>query len=146
MCGGNLQCQPSNPLWCVPVLSLSLLSCQQSCVTQVATRPGRISAQEDFLPTQLEHQHIAQFKGRGSAFVFIHDWIKKKLCSETIWIILDYYFHDPQLVILVAPYRPFALFSSSTPLTPIPWVTCSSTMKHLGKTKSHKTSTNSPPR
>ncbi|CAL8247405.1 unnamed protein product [Lota lota] len=44
------------------VLSLSLLSCQQSCVTQVATRPGRISAQEDFLPTQLEHQHIAQFK------------------------------------------------------------------------------------
>ncbi|KAM9851561.1 prolyl 3-hydroxylase 3 [Aulostomus maculatus] len=43
-------------------LSLSLLSCQQSCVTQVATRPGRISAQEDFLPTQLEHMHIAQFK------------------------------------------------------------------------------------
>uniref|UniRef100_A0A3P9P9B2 procollagen-proline 3-dioxygenase n=1 Tax=Poecilia reticulata TaxID=8081 RepID=A0A3P9P9B2_POERE len=44
-------------------LSLSLLSCRQSCVTQVATRPGRISAQEDFLPTQLEHLHIAQFKG-----------------------------------------------------------------------------------
>ncbi|CAJ1062544.1 prolyl 3-hydroxylase 3 [Xyrichtys novacula] len=43
-------------------LSLSLLSCRQSCVTQVATRPGRISAQEDFLPSQLEHQHIAQFK------------------------------------------------------------------------------------
>ncbi|XP_062321718.1 prolyl 3-hydroxylase 3 [Osmerus eperlanus] len=43
-------------------LSLSLLSCQQSCVTQVATRPGRISAQEDFLPMQLEHLHIAQFK------------------------------------------------------------------------------------
>lgn len=43
-------------------ICLSLLSCQQSCVTQVATRPGRISAQEDFLPTQLEHLHIAQFK------------------------------------------------------------------------------------
>ncbi|XP_072317609.1 prolyl 3-hydroxylase 3 [Eucyclogobius newberryi] len=43
-------------------LFLSLLSCQQSCVTQVATRPGRVSAQEDFLPTQLEHLHIAQFK------------------------------------------------------------------------------------
>ncbi|KAM6909641.1 LOW QUALITY PROTEIN: prolyl 3-hydroxylase 3 [Xenentodon cancila] len=43
-------------------LSLSLLSCQQWCVTQVATRPERISAQEDFLPTQLEHLHIAQFK------------------------------------------------------------------------------------
>ncbi|KAM7383273.1 hypothetical protein PAMP_002940 [Pampus punctatissimus] len=43
-------------------LFLSLLACQQSCVTQVATRPGRISAQEDFLPTQLEHLHIAQFK------------------------------------------------------------------------------------
>ncbi|XP_057690693.1 prolyl 3-hydroxylase 3 [Corythoichthys intestinalis] len=43
-------------------LSLSLLSCQQSCVTQVATRPGRISSQDDFLPTQLEHMHIAQFK------------------------------------------------------------------------------------
>ncbi|KAJ4923198.1 hypothetical protein JOQ06_022725 [Pogonophryne albipinna] len=43
-------------------LSLSLLSCRQSCVTQVATRPGRISSQEDFLPTQLEHRHIAQFK------------------------------------------------------------------------------------
>ncbi|XP_063340933.2 prolyl 3-hydroxylase 3 [Pelmatolapia mariae] len=43
-------------------LSLSLLSCRQSCVTQVATRPGRISAQEDFLPTQLEHLHLAQFK------------------------------------------------------------------------------------
>ncbi|XP_029359828.1 prolyl 3-hydroxylase 3 [Echeneis naucrates] len=42
-------------------LSLSLLSCRQSCVTQVATRPGRISAQEDYLPTQLEHLHIAQF-------------------------------------------------------------------------------------
>ncbi|XP_061919820.1 prolyl 3-hydroxylase 3 isoform X1 [Entelurus aequoreus] len=43
-------------------LSLSLLSCQQWCVTQVATRPGRISSQDDFLPTQLEHMHIAQFK------------------------------------------------------------------------------------
>ncbi|XP_034409690.1 prolyl 3-hydroxylase 3 [Cyclopterus lumpus] len=43
-------------------LSLSLLSCRQSCVTQVATRPGRISSQEDFLTTQLEHLHIAQFK------------------------------------------------------------------------------------
>nr|XP_020504778.1 prolyl 3-hydroxylase 3 [Labrus bergylta] len=43
-------------------LSLSLLSCRQSCVTQIATRPGRISAQEDFLPSQLEHMHIAQFK------------------------------------------------------------------------------------
>ncbi|XP_038140427.1 prolyl 3-hydroxylase 3 [Cyprinodon tularosa] len=43
-------------------LSLSLLSCRQSCVTRVATRPGRLSAQEDFLPTQLEHLHIAQFK------------------------------------------------------------------------------------
>ncbi|XP_034553125.1 prolyl 3-hydroxylase 3 [Notolabrus celidotus] len=43
-------------------LSLSLLSCRQSCVTQIATRPGRISAQEDFLPSQLEHLHIAQFK------------------------------------------------------------------------------------
>ncbi|XP_061631607.1 prolyl 3-hydroxylase 3 [Phyllopteryx taeniolatus] len=43
-------------------LSLSLLSCQQSCVTQVATPPGRISSQDDFLPTQLEHMHIAQFK------------------------------------------------------------------------------------
>uniref|UniRef100_A0A672HH63 procollagen-proline 3-dioxygenase n=1 Tax=Salarias fasciatus TaxID=181472 RepID=A0A672HH63_SALFA len=45
-------------------LSLSLLSCRQYCVTQVATRPGRISAQEDLLPTQLEHLHIAQFKGQ----------------------------------------------------------------------------------
>lgn len=35
-------------------------------MTQVATRPGRISAQEDFLPTQLEHLHIAQFKGLSS--------------------------------------------------------------------------------
>ncbi|XP_033837461.1 prolyl 3-hydroxylase 3 [Periophthalmus magnuspinnatus] len=43
-------------------LSLSLLSCRQSCVTQVSTRPGRVSAHEDLLPTQLEHLHIAQFK------------------------------------------------------------------------------------
>ncbi|XP_068998554.1 prolyl 3-hydroxylase 3 [Embiotoca jacksoni] len=43
-------------------LSLSLLACRQSCVTQVATRPERISSQEDYLPTQLEHLHIAQFK------------------------------------------------------------------------------------
>uniref|UniRef100_A0A3B4ZZ82 procollagen-proline 3-dioxygenase n=1 Tax=Stegastes partitus TaxID=144197 RepID=A0A3B4ZZ82_9TELE len=43
-------------------LSLSLLACRQSCTSQVATRPGRISAQEDFLPTQLDHLHIAQFK------------------------------------------------------------------------------------
>lgn len=49
-----------------PALSLSLLACRQSCVTEVATRPGRISAQEDFLPSQLEHLHIAQFKGQGS--------------------------------------------------------------------------------
>lgn len=45
-------------------LALSLLACQQSCVSLVATRPGRISAQEDFLPSQLEHLHIAQFKGQ----------------------------------------------------------------------------------
>lgn len=45
-------------------LSLSLLACRQYCVTQVAMKPGRISAHEDFLPTQLEHLHIAQFKGQ----------------------------------------------------------------------------------
>ncbi|KAJ8392916.1 hypothetical protein AAFF_G00071200 [Aldrovandia affinis] len=43
-------------------LSLNLLSCKQSCVSIVATRPGRISPMEDFLPTVLEHLHIAQFK------------------------------------------------------------------------------------
>lgn len=47
-----------------PALSLSLLACRQYCVTQVAMRPGRISAHEDFLPSQLEHLHIAQFKGQ----------------------------------------------------------------------------------
>lgn len=45
-------------------LSLSLLACRQYCVTQIAMRPGRISAHEDFLPSQLEHLHIAQFKGQ----------------------------------------------------------------------------------
>uniref|UniRef100_I3K5G2 procollagen-proline 3-dioxygenase n=1 Tax=Oreochromis niloticus TaxID=8128 RepID=I3K5G2_ORENI len=35
---------------------------QKEPVVTMATRPGRISAQEDFLPTQLEHLHIAQFK------------------------------------------------------------------------------------
>ncbi|KAJ8287777.1 hypothetical protein COCON_G00004360 [Conger conger] len=39
-----------------------LLSCKQSCVAIVSTRPGRISPVEDFLPTVLEHLHIAQFK------------------------------------------------------------------------------------
>ncbi|KAL4616781.1 prolyl 3-hydroxylase 3 [Arapaima gigas] len=43
-------------------LSLSLLSCKQSCVSRVSTRPGRISPHEDFLPTILDHLHIAQFK------------------------------------------------------------------------------------
>ncbi|XP_029115991.1 prolyl 3-hydroxylase 3 isoform X2 [Scleropages formosus] len=43
-------------------LSLSLLSCKQSCVSHVSTRPGRISPHEDLLPTILEHLHIAQFK------------------------------------------------------------------------------------
>ncbi|GAA6094374.1 prolyl 3-hydroxylase 3 [Tachysurus ichikawai] len=43
-------------------LSLSLLACNQACVGLVSTRPGRISPQEDFLPMQLEHLHIAQYK------------------------------------------------------------------------------------
>ncbi|KAJ8354941.1 hypothetical protein SKAU_G00225080 [Synaphobranchus kaupii] len=43
-------------------LSLNLLSCKQSCVAVVATRPGRLSPVEDFLPMVLEHLHIAQFK------------------------------------------------------------------------------------
>ncbi|XP_053349742.1 prolyl 3-hydroxylase 3 [Clarias gariepinus] len=43
-------------------LSLSLLACKQTCVSLVSTRPGRISPQEDFLPLQLEHLHIAQYK------------------------------------------------------------------------------------
>ncbi|XP_026854924.2 prolyl 3-hydroxylase 3 [Electrophorus electricus] len=43
-------------------LSLSLLSCKQMCVSLVSTRPGRISPQEDLLPMQLEHLHIAQYK------------------------------------------------------------------------------------
>lgn len=50
-------------LLALAALALSLLACRQYCVTQVATRPGRISSQEDFLPSQLEHLHIAQFKG-----------------------------------------------------------------------------------
>lgn len=47
-------------------LSLSLLACNQACVVLVSTRPGRISAQEDFLPMQLEHLHIAQYKGQST--------------------------------------------------------------------------------
>ncbi|MBN3316933.1 GBB protein, partial [Atractosteus spatula] len=43
-------------------LSLQLLSCRQSCVSLVATRPGRISPIEDFLPSLLEHLHLAEFK------------------------------------------------------------------------------------
>lgn len=43
-------------------LSLALLSCKQMCVSLVSTRPGRISPQEDFIPLQLEHLHIAQYK------------------------------------------------------------------------------------
>ncbi|XP_060777591.1 prolyl 3-hydroxylase 3 [Neoarius graeffei] len=43
-------------------LSLSLLACKQACVILVSTRPGRISPQEDFLPMQLEHLHLAQYK------------------------------------------------------------------------------------
>ncbi|KAL6489509.1 hypothetical protein MHYP_G00032500 [Metynnis hypsauchen] len=43
-------------------LTLSLLSCKQMCVSLVSTRPGRISPQEDFIPLQLEHLHIAQYK------------------------------------------------------------------------------------
>uniref|UniRef100_A0A4W4FMJ6 procollagen-proline 3-dioxygenase n=1 Tax=Electrophorus electricus TaxID=8005 RepID=A0A4W4FMJ6_ELEEL len=48
-------------------LSLSLLSCKQMCVSLVSTRPGRISPQEDLLPMQLEHLHIAQYKGQRSS-------------------------------------------------------------------------------
>uniref|UniRef100_A0A672HH26 procollagen-proline 3-dioxygenase n=1 Tax=Salarias fasciatus TaxID=181472 RepID=A0A672HH26_SALFA len=46
-------------------LSLSLLSCRQYCVTQVATRPGRISAQEDLLPTHFPScvQTAGDFRG-----------------------------------------------------------------------------------
>lgn len=47
-------------------LSLSLLACKQACVTLVSTRPGRISSQENFIPLQLEHLHIAQYKGQSS--------------------------------------------------------------------------------
>ncbi|XP_062847929.1 prolyl 3-hydroxylase 3 [Trichomycterus rosablanca] len=43
-------------------LSLSLLACKQMCVSLVSTRPGRVSPLEDFLPMQLEHLHIAQYK------------------------------------------------------------------------------------
>ncbi|KAI5105936.1 prolyl 3-hydroxylase 3 [Silurus meridionalis] len=43
-------------------LSLSLLACKQACVSLVSMRPGRVSPQEDFLPMQLEHLHIAQYK------------------------------------------------------------------------------------
>ncbi|KAL7875208.1 hypothetical protein SRHO_G00061780 [Serrasalmus rhombeus] len=43
-------------------LTLSLLSCKQMCVSLVSMRPGRISPQEDFIPLQLEHLHIAQYK------------------------------------------------------------------------------------
>lgn len=51
-------------------------------MTQVATRPGRLSSQEDFLPTQLEHLHIAQFKGQGSEF-------KLRLCIFLVSIFVS---------------------------------------------------------
>ncbi|XP_033899139.3 prolyl 3-hydroxylase 1 [Acipenser ruthenus] len=41
---------------------LQVLSCRQSCVSQVATRPGRISAVEDFLPSIFEHLHFTYYK------------------------------------------------------------------------------------
>lgn len=69
-------------LFC-PALSLSLLACRQYCVTQVATKPGRISAHEDFLPSQLEHLHIAQFKGLAVNFLSISCYVPL-FCS--LWI------------------------------------------------------------
>ncbi|MGH0127689.1 UNVERIFIED_CONTAM: hypothetical protein FKN15_021519 [Acipenser sinensis] len=41
---------------------LQVLSCRQSCVSQVATRPGRVSAVEDFLLSIFERLHFTYYK------------------------------------------------------------------------------------
>ncbi|KAI7806897.1 prolyl 3-hydroxylase 3 [Triplophysa rosa] len=61
-------------------LSLSLLSCKQTCVSLVSIRPGRVSAVEDFLPMQLEHLHIAQYKAGDL-----------KGAVESLWSLLLFY-------------------------------------------------------
>lgn len=108
-----------------PALALSLLACRQYCVTQVAMRPGRISAHEDFLPSQLEHLHIAQFKGQC---------FKCRIERPTLrWVVLFICVVlnscSAQLEILVERCRPSALCSSFTPLTRTLWTTCSSTLR-----------------
>uniref|UniRef100_A0A8B9GW19 procollagen-proline 3-dioxygenase n=1 Tax=Astyanax mexicanus TaxID=7994 RepID=A0A8B9GW19_ASTMX len=76
-------------------LSLSLLSCKQMCVSLVSTRPGRISPQEDFIPLQLEHLHIAQYKGQILIYVS-RSLAEKKLLYFGVEN-LDFKFIDPDL-------------------------------------------------
>lgn len=136
----NQNKEPRVPLSAVSLaaLSLSLLACRQYCVTQIATRPGRISSQEDFLPSQLEHLHIAQFKG-GHVFGCVCDAVVVVMrpCVEFLhtahFHLLSspfFFLHSSQLVTLVELCRHCGLCSCFTPLTRTLWTTCSSTQRH----------------
>lgn len=45
---------------------VQVLKCRQQCVLEIATKPGRISATEDFIPSHLDLLHFAYDQGEQS--------------------------------------------------------------------------------
>lgn len=45
---------------------IQVLKCRQQCVLEIATKPGRISATEDFIPSHLDLLQFAYDQGEQS--------------------------------------------------------------------------------
>lgn len=56
---------------CLPDHYMQVLVCQHECVRELATRPGRLSPIENFLPLHFDYLQFAYY--RGKAWVICED-------------------------------------------------------------------------
>lgn len=53
------------PGFCFPDHYVQVLVCQHECVRELATRPGRLSPIENFLPLHYDYLQFAYYRGKA---------------------------------------------------------------------------------
>lgn len=55
---------PKPPLSFFPAHYVQVLKCRQQCVLDIATKPGRVSSTEDFIPSHFDLLQFAYDRGK----------------------------------------------------------------------------------
>lgn len=88
---------------------MQVLVCQHECVRELATRPGRLSPIENFLPLHFDYLQFAYYRGKT--------WLIPKTCEGGVLLIItDIVFSSAFLSLPLRQWGLMCFFSHLTPL------------------------------